>query len=241
MGLVFLPLGVLHLNLPMVKPEKRSYPLFSFIIVALLIGLRCGDIPYVPDETAVIYLDATPTSIQSGQTSTIRVTGEKASGYPLPDGTTIYLFTSVGRVEPEVSLRNGQVKTIYQSDTGQNREAIITARSGQAIVSPEQLVITVNEIEEPDIAYLFISANPLELPREGGKSSIQVLGLDRDMAPVAGKNIWLETTAGSLSVPGLNITDADGEINLTLITDHTATVTACHKDISASVTITVEP
>jgi hypothetical protein len=80
----------------------------------------------------------------------------------------------------------------------------------------------------------------MELPLNGGQSSIRVLAMDGDMQPVSGKNIWVETTAGSLSGSGMYTTDNNGEVRTTLNTDRTATVTAQYKDISSSVTVTVD-
>ena len=222
------------------KRERKIILKICYIFLGLLFCQYCDDLPYVPDENAVIYLTAIPSSIESGETSTIVVMGEKASGYPLPEGTIVYLFASTGQIENEIVLHDGKAEAIYQSDSEQSGDVIITARSGLATISPEELTITINQVTEPDIAYIFISADPLELPVNGGKSFIRVLALDGDMCPVAGKNIWLETTAGSLSGNGIYTTNNNGNIEVTLSTGKTATVTAKYKELSSGVTVTVE-
>jgi hypothetical protein len=210
------------------------------ILIASILCHFCNIFSYIPDENATIYLTAIPAHIESGASSIIQVMGEKESGYPLPDGTIVNLFASSGQIECEITLSNGRAQATYASDSEFIGDVNITAHSGQAAISPEQLVITVSEIVEPDIAYLYISANPMDLPKEGGKSSINVLAFDEGMVPVSGKNIWLETTAGSLSGNGIYTTGSKGEVEAKLTTDRTATVTAKYKDLSNSVTITVE-
>lgn len=215
---------------------------FKCILLCSILSIlaQCNNLPYVPEANSTIYLRAIPTTIEKGTSSTIQVMGEKESGYPLPDGTKVYLFADVGQIESEVTLSNGQAEATYISDPDFIGDVSITAHSGQATISPEQLIITVSDTVEPDIAYLYISANPMDLPKGGGKSNIRVLAFDDDMMPVAGKSIWLETTAGSLTGNGIFTTGDDGKIEAILNTDRTATVTAKYKDISSSVTVTVE-
>jgi large exoprotein involved in heme utilization and adhesion len=224
----------------MSRKERKNIFRILCIFLGLVFSQYCDDLPYVPDENAVIYLTAVPSSIESGQTATIMIMGEKASGYPLPGGTVVYLFASTGQIENQVSLIDGKAVATYISDSEYSGDVYITAHSGQATISPEQLIITVTEVVEPDISYLFISADPMELPQNGGKSNIKVLAVDEEMEPIAGKNIWLETTAGSLSGNGIYTTNNNGNVEVTLSTGKTATVTAKYKELSSSVTVTVE-
>ncbi len=222
------------------RKERKNIFRILCIFLSLVFSQHCDDLSYVPDENAVIYLTAVPSSIEPGQTTTIMVMGEKASGYPLPGGTVVYLFASTGQIENEIILYDGKAEALYQSDPEHSGEVVITARSGLATISPVELIITVTEVAEPDISHIFISADPMELPLNGGQSSIRVLAMDEDMQPVSGKNIWVETTAGSLSGSGMYTTNNNGEVRTTLNTDRTATVTAQYKDISSSVTVTVD-
>ena len=210
------------------------------ILIILVISLFCNKLPYVPDENAIIFLTAVPENLEAGESAKIIVMGEKGSGYPLPDGTMVNLFASSGEINNEISLIDGKAEATYVSDSLYFGDVTITAHSGQAAISPEQLVITITEVVEPDIFYLFISADPMELPDGGGKSDIRVLAVDDGMQPVSNKNIWIETTAGSLSGNGIFTTDNNGNVKATLKTGQTATVTAKYKELSSSVTVTVE-
>lgn len=230
------------INLYFTMNGKGSRNIFGIICIYLTLYFchGCDKLPYIPDDTAIIFLTAIPTTIETGESVKIIVMGEKESGYPLPDGTIVFLFASTGDLENEISLIDGKAEATYTSEIDYIGEVNITAHSGQATISPEQLSITITEILEPDIDYLFISADPMELPQTGGRSDIRVLAVDGDMLPVGGKNIWLETTAGSLSGSGIYNTNDNGNITVTLSTDNTATVTAKYKDLTSSVTVTVE-
>lgn len=67
----------------------------GLILLLSLLG-ACQKLPYIPDENAVIFLDAVPASISRGATSRISIHGEKGNGYPLPDGTVVFLSASRG-------------------------------------------------------------------------------------------------------------------------------------------------
>ena len=203
----------------------------------LLITSFCKKLPYVPDENAIIYIEAIPLSIIAGDTARIIVTGKKGNGYPLPNGTIVYLSASRGSLDPEVILDNGRAEALYQSDKSFTGDVIITAHCGKALISPEQLIITVTKT---GVFYLFISAESMELPSVGGTSTITAKALDENMVPAEDKRLWLETTAGTLSPAGELVTDKNGEVETLLNTDKPATVTVKHGELEQSVDITLE-
>ena len=210
---------------------------FIFFILFLLVSISCKKLPFITDENAIIYIEAIPDCIKTGETCRIFIRGEKGNGYPLPDETIVCLSTSTGEIEREVTLLSGQAEALYKSPKNYSGEVSITARCGQAMISPEQLIVTVTEI---DITYLFISADPARLPYEGGRAEIIVMAEDEQMKPVAGKTLWLETNAGSLSGGNYHQTDTQGKIQTTLITDCETTVTVKYKSLTQSVTISME-
>lgn len=214
---------------------------FKWIVISHLLLLSfCNTLPYVPDATATIFLTSIPTILEAGESAKIIIIGEKESGYPLPDGTIVYLFASNGDIESEVSLTDGRAEATFTSSSEFVGDIVITAHSGQAVISPEQLTLTISEIVEPDIEYLYIQADPMDLPQNGGRSTITVQAVDEEMQPIANKNIWIETTAGTLSGNGIYQTNNNGNVNVTLTTDKTAIITAKYKELSSSVTVTVE-
>jgi PKD repeat protein len=211
-----------------------------FIVLAVSIFLifdGCKKLPYIPDENAVIYLESVPAVIKPGETAKIMISGEKGNGYPLPDGTVVFLTASVGTLDREAVLSKGKAEAVYRADNGYTGEVVITARCGQAAVSPEQLTISVTQTE---VAFLYISADPALLPQGGGTSTITARAVDESMEPVTGKRLWFETTAGTLQVQGDGLTGSDGQVDAVLTTNLPATVTVKYGDLEQSVEIVLQ-
>lgn len=220
-----------------INKKLQGINIFTWLFILLVFASHCKKLPYVPAEDAVIYIEAIPSTIAAGDSARIIVTGEKGTGYPLPDGTIVYLSASRGSLDPEVILNNGRAEALFQSDNNFTGEVTITARCGKALISPEQLIIT---ITKTGVSYLYITAEPMELPSAGGTSRITAKALDENMEPAEGKRLWLETTAGTLSPAGEQVSDGNGEVESLLTTDKPAAVTVKYGEVEQSVDITLE-
>jgi hypothetical protein len=208
---------------------------FLPVLIALIfVTAGCRKQPFVPDESAAIYLEAVPPVIFIGGTARILISGEKANGYPLPDQTVVTLSTGYGEIDREVTLSGGRGEALFRADDHYVGDVNITARCGQAVIEPQPLTVTVTDRE---VVYLLINADPPHLPHEGGTSQIRVAALDSDMEGTADKNLWLECDSGRLSQSGHCLTDQDGWVEAVLTTEEAATVTARYKDIQTSVTV----
>lgn len=208
------------------------------IVILLIIFSTCKKQPFVPGEDATIYLEANPTAIKLNSTSTICISGVKANGYPLPDDTKVEISSDCGEIDREVLLKDGYAELILYSTESCIEEISVTAKSGLAQIVPEILIVTIIN-DKDEIAYLYISADPVTLPVGGGKSTITVLAVDADMIPVSDKLIWLETNSGTLSGSTFT-TNSNGKISARLKTKEDATVTAKHLSLEVSITINVE-
>lgn len=210
----------------------------SLVLLSLLFFIpACNKLPYIPDEDAVIYLQASFSTINLGERALISIQGQKGNGYSLPDGTVVYLSASRGTLPAEVVLKDGKVSAEYQADETFVGDVEIKARSGQGKSIPEALIIT---IADRVIDSLSIWANPAQLPYGGGRSTIDVLALDGQQKPVPGKIVFISTSAGSLSGGGARTTDGSGRIRAYLDTDRDATVTASYKDLECTVSIRID-
>lgn len=209
---------------------------WAMLFLLLLIMCSCQKLPYVPDENAIIYLEAFPTTINGGEYSHITIRGEKGSGYALPDETIVYLSASRGKLPAEAILHDGRGAVEYQAEENYSGDVEIKARSGQSTVIPESLVITVADHE---VASLMIWADPAELPYGGGQSVIDVLAHDAQQKPVAKKIVFLTTSQGILSDGGARTTDNAGKIRATLYTEKAAVVTATYKNLVSTVAIRI--
>jgi|GEM_PF-1426940 len=225
---------------------KRSeyYILTFFLLLSLLPVTSCKKAIYVPADGDVIHLLADTTTIAPGESVIITITGIKASGTPMPDNTLVVLSADSGEfTDPQgtnttaVRLTAGKARATYRADANFTGEAVtITAQSGTAVITPEQLVIAIRSVA---IAQLFITADPLKLPPTGGTTEITVTAYDAQQDPVPGQKIFLETTAGTLAPPSPITTDAAGTVVAVLETTEAATVTATYKEIAKTVEIGV--
>ncbi len=224
---------------------KWDKKLFLVILLCLLVFTNpCKKGPYVPQEGDIIHLSVTPGIINPGETALITITGVKANGHPMPDDTLVRLMVDIGKLVNEkgetveaVLLFNGKAEVTYQSNPDSSGvAAIVTAKSGSAIIDPEQLIIIIKNI---DIAVLFIDADPPMIPPGENKTRITVTAYNSDMEPVAGKNLWFETTAGTLTPQPPLETNNRGEIAFELKTTTEATVTVTYKEVVKTLTITI--
>lgn len=225
-------------------------------ILALLSSASCKKGLYVPAEGDTIYLTVTPTTINPGETAVINISGVKANGKPMADETLVQLQVDVGTLKnaegntvSAAVLSGGKAEVIYHSDTDPaGATATVTASSGSAAISPEALTII---ITSQDVAQLFMTANPLQLPPKGGVATITVTAVNSGINPINNAKIWLGTTAGTLYqdiekttilttflLTGANGQE-DGKVTAYLETGAAATVTATYKDVAQSVDITL--
>jgi len=185
-----------------------------------------------------LYISVNPISIPVGGTSTVKVVGYKASGTFLPDETIISFSCDIGSIESQAQIEDGIAYATFRSDDNRAGIAHITAHSGNAQVFPESLNITIGGSL---LKNLFLSADPLVLPVEGGSSKIKVIAYDEYLNIVPNIPVTFTTNTGQLDSGGDVIyTNAGGAVEDTLHTTSTAIVTAVSGDISASITITVE-
>jgi PKD repeat protein len=133
----------------------------------------CKKLPYEAIAEDIIKLSADPDSIKPGETSTIKVIGIKANGFPMPDQTIVLLTADSGQLENDkgepieaVGLVNGEARAVYRAESGFTGDQVsITAQSGEAQIVPEALIITIEqevvvENQKPTAAFVFSPQNP---------------------------------------------------------------------------------
>ncbi|MCP5047850.1 MAG: PKD domain-containing protein, partial [bacterium] len=226
------------------KPIRMKYIMF-FLLIALALPLSfCKKGAYVAGEGDSIQITAASTSISPGAATVITITGIKADGRPMPDDTLVQLAVDIGKLldaagkEVQAALlASGTATVTYQADdTITGGTAAITASSGTAAVTPEQLIIN---IMNTDISSLTISADPSVISPGADTSKITVTGLNSEGGGVSGKMITIETSAGILDPPSPLETDPEGKVETTLTTTVDATITATYQEATKSLDITV--
>lgn len=229
------------------------------IALCLLVSLMsCKKGLYIPTEGDTIFLTVNPATLLPGETATVSISGIKANGNPMADETLVQLQVDVGSLKnlegnavEAVVLSEGKARVLYLSDVDPaGGTATITASSGSATISPEALTILITSM---DVAQLFMTAEPLQLPPEGGATTITVTAVNSSIDPINGAKIWLDTTAGALyedKAKTIFLTtflvtgdrdknQEDGKVTVYLETSEAATVTATYKAVAQSVDITL--
>lgn len=173
--------------------------------------------------------DGTGTS--TGTTTTTRT----GAGTPVQNGTVVSFTTTIGRIEPrEARTNNGEVRVKFFAD-GQSGTAKITAYSGGASGTLENLKVGTAAAER-----VLITATPQALSCSGGSSEVAARVEDVSGVGLPGVPVNFTTTTGQLT-PATTNTDNDGIARTRLTTTREATVTANAAGKTAPVTVTLSP
>lgn len=162
-------------------------------------------------------------------------TGTPGAGTPVHNGTLVTFTTTIGTVEPrEARTQNGQVRVRFRAGT-QSGTARVTAFSGGASATLEDLLVGTAAVER-----VLISASPQTLGPAGGSAQIAARVEDVGGAGVVGVPVTFSTNAGALSATTA-ITDESGTARTTLNTPREATVTASVAGQTAEITVGLNP
>ncbi len=229
-------------------PSKHQKNVFWLsLLLFLLWSTPCKQGVYVAVAGDIIQLSVDSLIILAGESVTIKIRGIKANGRALPDDTLIHLsadsgsfMDALGKTVEAVLLYSGNAQVTYRSDANFSGPVVtIKAQSGAAVIQPEQLVITIQNV---DIDKLQIVADKLTLPPAdppGNIATITVTAYNSAMAVVPGRLIFFETTAGTLLEPSPLTTNANGQVVQRLQTTVPADVTASYKTIVKAIHIDV--
>lgn len=209
----------------------------SLIVLTLFLGYCKKAILTAPDN-ATLVVTVNPTVIPLGGQAIVTVVGYKASGTTVPDGTVIFFSTDIGTIESRKETQNGTAEALFQSNDNRSGVATITVTSGNALVTPNPVTITIGSYA---LYSLSLSASPPVLPIGGGAATIRVTAYDEGLNPLANIPVTLSTNAGQLNSSGSVITtDSNGVAEDLLQTSVTAVVTAASGNIEISITVHVE-
>jgi len=111
------------------------------IIIAGLGLSSCGQaILSAPDGTT-LQIFVNPSFIAAnGDTAVVSVLAIEPAGTPVPDGTVIQFFTTLGKIDEQARTNDGVARVNLISDA-RNGTAVVTAASGTASVQSENIVI----------------------------------------------------------------------------------------------------
>lgn len=205
------------------------------VVAALLLALpSCGFVGPTADPSSIISISANPLAIGlNGEQSVVTVIVSQSDGNPPPNGTLVFLTTTLGSIPGQVSLSNGRATAALVSGA-QAGVATVTAQSGTE--TSTTLDILVGAV----LDNIVVVATPATLPSGGGEATITATALGDDAEPLANVPIIFSTTAGALQSGGAVVrTNKNGKATDRLTTTATATVTATSGSIDADTVVTL--
>jgi hypothetical protein len=162
-------------------------------------------------------------------------TSTPAAGTPVHNGTLVTFTSTIGRVEPrEARTQNGQVRVRFIAG-GQSGTARITAYSGGAVATIDDLLVGTAAAER-----ILVTASPQTLGPAGGTSQVGARVEDASGAALVGVPVTFTTTAGTLSAASA-VTDEGGVARTALTTTRESTVTANVAGKTAEITVGLSP
>jgi len=207
----------------------------QLVVIALLLVLpSCGFVGPTADPLSIITLSANPLDIGlNGEVSTVTVIVSQSDGNPPPNGTVVFLTTTLGSLPSEVKTNNGRATASLVSGS-QSGIASLQATSGTESSG------TVEVFVGAALANIVVAANPASLPATGGDSAITATALGDNGEPLANVPIVFSTTGGALQSGGSAVrTNTSGEATDRLTTTADAEITATSGSTSGTATVTL--
>ena len=199
----------------------RSIILILCSLIAFVL-MACKNANVAPGGTT-LFLTAQPEQISVNGSSELTVIGT-VDGQPLEDGTVIKfsVVTEAGSISPSSAATKGGIATATFRAANFPAEVKISAASGPATAEA-----TITVVDNRGRQKITLSADPPNLPPEGGSTHLTALVTDESDEPVSGARIVFSTDAGTLHSRGsAQQTDSNGIASDVLTTDKTADVTA---------------
>ena len=207
---------------------------FVVVTVLLLALPSCEFVGPTAEPLSIISLSANPLAIGlNGEVSVVTVIVSQSDGNPPPNGTLVFLTTTLGTLPAQVETNNGRATASLVSGS-QSGVATLEARSGTEVSN------TVDVRVGTELQNIVVVATPATLPAAGGETVIKATALGDDAEPLVNVPIVFSTTAGSLQSGGAVVrTDAAGEATDRLTTTAAATVTATSGSTSGQASVSL--
>jgi hypothetical protein len=178
----------------------------AVLAAGLLLAPACDKASPVAPEGTVLTISANPATITARGTSTIIVSGRKANGTPLAEGTLVRLSTSLGTIDSSVPVDStGTARATLRGD-GRSGTAKVKASAG-----PSEEVEVEVAIGSPGSA-ISLLVTPSNIPDSGGTIELRALVRDGNGQPQPGAQVNFQTEVGRLRSEGRIVeADANGE------------------------------
>lgn len=228
------------------------------LLLLAMAHLSCEVPPLMAPGSSITVFANPQFIVANGGVSVVTALLVEPAGTLVPDGTVVYFFTNLGRVDPQGKTKDGLARVNFVSDSRSGR-ATIQAFSGGAAPAPTGSAavgsgtgssVTV-DIGSALPARVFVGASPQSV-RGGRSATITANVFDEFGNPVANVPVIFSITAGLLderldSGGAQLFTDTNGQVFDTLrtrlvVVSRTVTVAATTaNNMSGSVSVSITP
>jgi hypothetical protein len=209
---------------------RKALPL---LLLVPLVVWGCDRAGPVAPEGSVLTISAAPNRIPANGSSQITVVARKSTGFPVNPGTTIFVTTTRGSVEPSSAQTDDEgVANVTLHGNGEVGKAMVKANAGAAEEAMIEIQIGIFA------ASIALQASPSTVTSSGGRIDLVALVRDDVGQPLQGAAVNFTTALGTLdSGGGLVSTDANGEASdvLRVAARDVASTTASSFDVGAEV------
>ena len=125
----------------MIRASRRNAPGVAAIILAGTAFASCGQAILSAPDGATLQIFVNPSFIAAnGDTAVVSVLATEKAGTPVPDGTVIQFFTTLGKIDEQGKTNDGVARVNLVSDA-RSGTAVVTAASGPVSVKADNVVI----------------------------------------------------------------------------------------------------
>jgi len=174
----------------MIRRVSRGAAATAALFIALLISASCGQAILTAPTGSTFQIFVNPAFIAAnGDTAVVSVLVIEPAGTPVPDGTVVQFFTTLGKIQEQGKTNDGVARVNLISD----------ARSGTATVSAtsgsDAKTATV-VIGAPNVSLVKTQAIDPTIDLKQGKSiaSVRATVLDKDGNPIPGVTVRFTVT-----------------------------------------------
>ncbi|HQZ17682.1 MAG TPA: hypothetical protein PLD86_12480 [Vicinamibacteria bacterium] len=175
----------------MIRRISRGAAAAAALFIAAITPASCGQAILVAPDGSTMQMFVNPDFIAAnGDTSVVSVLVIEPAGTPVPDGTVIQFFTTLGKIQEQAKTNDGVARVNLISDA-RSGTATVTAVSGKNGSDSGKAVAKTVTIGGPNVARVTTQAIDPTIDLKQGKSiaSIRAQAFDASGNPVPGVTI----------------------------------------------------
>jgi len=189
---------------------RRALTLLSLLLLAGLIA-GCDSASPVAPEGSILSISVSPDRIASDGEAQVVVVARKANGFPVNEGTSIFLSTTRGSLPPSGQTDDEGVVRVTLRGNGDVGTALVKATAGAAEEATIEVQIGILA------ASVTLQTSPSSIPETGGELGLVALVRDNQGQPLRDVLVNFTTEVGTLESGGDFVrTDAEGRAEDTL-------------------------